>query len=131
MKKTSTLLILAVASVLTTGCVKTAPKTEFESEARVPLTCASKQQCDTYWQRATIWVSKKSTVSIRFANESVIETHGAGVLNQEMRFRISRIPTGENGAGRIGIDSFCGALGCREDVFEKVVDFKRFVRTGY
>lgn len=110
------------------GCASSPDDPRNDAEAVAPLTCASKEQCDAYWQRAQAWVGNNSGYRIRLANDTIIETFGPFGSKVDLAYRITRVPEGNNGA-RIFILPACDNIfGCYPTRTEAIKAFKRFVR---
>lgn len=98
------------------------------TEANEPLLCANKAQCDTYWQRAQVWVSTHSGYKVQTATDAIIQTYGPFGAKVELAHQVLRLPN-ENGSARIIIKSNCDNIfGCHPEPYRAAVDFKRFVR---
>lgn len=99
------------------------------AEAMAPLTCSSRAQCDTYWQRAQVWVAQHSAYRLKLVTDAVIETYGPANADISLAYRILRVPDGPAGAARITISTNCdNFIRCNPSRTDAIIAFKRFVR---
>jgi len=93
-----------------------------------PLLCATKAQCDTYWQRAQAWIAANSSWKIQIATDSIIQTYGPGGAKVDLAYLVTRLPN-EDGSARIAIKPDCdNVFRCYPTKTDAIVAFKRFVR---
>jgi hypothetical protein len=122
--------LYAVLLCLALSSCATAPRDDprASAEAVEPLLCASKAQCDVYWQRAQAWVASNSEYRIRVANDVLIETFGPFGSKVDLAYRITRVPENSGGA-RIYIFTGCdNFIRCYPPRTDAIVAFKRFVK---
>lgn len=115
----ATLVVLVVAA-----CVTVDPL--IVEEAAKPVTCADKQQCDLYWQRAQGWINKNSRYRIQVVTDTVLSTFGpSGAYDPCCGYSLTRVPHADGGAG-IEVDLLCGAYSCSDP--EAVLALKQHIR---
>jgi hypothetical protein len=121
-------LLLALAVLLLSGCAhQQASPLEIE-EAKLPLMCSGRDQCDLFWRRAQAWIGINSKMKIQIANESVVETFNPTSNEPVWAFRLVREPR-DGSSERINIAVACGnPFGCHEPRERVVMNFKRYVR---
>jgi hypothetical protein len=102
------------------------PSTRYDAER--PLICIDNAECNTYWQRAQVWVSMHSGYKIQTVSDAVIQTYGPFGHKVELAYSVSRLPRGD-GSAQILIKPSCDNMfGCNPNIYEAVVSFKGFVR---
>jgi hypothetical protein len=127
--ESSSRLLLFAAVALSASCSQVRfSEPAANPESAEPVLCASKAQCDVYWQRAQAWVANNSQYRLQTTTDAVIETDGPVSTRTALAFRITKVPDNVGGA-RIYAVSACGnLLGCSPTPTEAVAAFKRFVR---
>jgi hypothetical protein len=121
-------LAVAAAAAFLAGCANMADVPPADSEARVPLTCASKPQCDAYWARAQAWIASHSAYKIQTATDAVIQTHGPIEWKPQLAYTVTREPKAD-GSARILINAGCySPIGCTPSREQATIEFKRYVR---
>jgi hypothetical protein len=110
------------------ACV-TVPELVKETEQLV--TCANKQECDTYWQRAQVWIAKNSNYPIRMATDSVLSTTYApiglfGPPDPDPGYSLTKIPS-IDGSGTIEVTLYC-PIRCSYP--DEVASLKRYITAG-
>ncbi|MCC8393334.1 hypothetical protein LJ656_12090 [Paraburkholderia sp. MMS20-SJTR3] len=96
--------------------------------ATKPLTCASRAECDMWWQRAQSWVASHSKYPIETATDSLIQTAGPDGGKRALAYQITRTAN-PDGTATIGFSAHCdGSLGCKPNPWEAGADFKQYVR---
>lgn len=123
MKRTGTILL-----ALLTGCATVQVDPSVETEARAPLICKDKAQCDYYWQRAQVWIAQNSHYRIQSVTDTVISTFGPVRSDTRYAYQVVRVPKSD-GSAQITIGGACDNIfGCSSDLFSDIVHFKRFVQ---
>jgi hypothetical protein len=127
MKKSLLLLLCAAAA----GCsTQGQVDPDVMQIATTPLTCTSKAECDTWWQRAQTWVTDHSKYKIESATSTLIQTAGPDGGKRALAYEITRTAN-PDGTATIGFAAHCdGSMGCKPNPWEAGADFKTFVRTG-
>jgi hypothetical protein len=98
--------------------------------ATTPLTCSSKTECDTWWQRAQTWVTGHSKYKLDASTDTLIQTAGPDGGKRALAYQITRTRN-PDGTATIGFAAHCdGSMGCKPNPWEAGADFKEFVRTG-
>jgi hypothetical protein len=123
--------LLAVSCVLLAACsTQGQVNPDVMQIATAPLTCTSKADCDTWWQRARTWVTTHSRYDVTTATDSLIQTAGPDGGKRALAYEITKAPNND-GTATIGFAAHCdSSLGCRPNPWEAAADFKEFVRTG-
>ena len=123
---------LAILVLLLSACATTGSEDprQVAAVAAEPIGCVDRAQCETFWQRAKVWISSNSYYRVQLSSDSVIETYGPYAGRMELAYRIVKIPDGAGGA-RIRVAAECGnAFRCTPAVTDAIVAFKRFTSTG-
>ena len=120
---------LLISVALLAGCATQEPISSAEDwEAREPLVCRGKDQCDRWWRRAQVWISENSGFRIQVATDGIIETYGPPAYSTRWAFRAVREPSA-NEVERMRIAASCGpAPLCRQNPLKLIAQFKRYVR---
>ncbi|APR34178.1 hypothetical protein [Paraburkholderia sp. SOS3] len=123
--------LLAVLCVLAAGCsTRGQVNPDVMQIATAPLTCSTKAECDTWWQRARTWVSDHSRYDVTTATDSLIQTAGPDGGKRDLAYQITKTPNSD-GTSTIGFAAHCdSSLGCKPNPWEAGADFKQFVRGG-
>jgi hypothetical protein len=123
--------LLAVLCVAAAGCsTQGQVDPDVMQIATTPLTCSSKAQCDTWWQRAQAWVTSHSKYDVETATDTLIQTAGPDGGKRALAYQITRTAN-PDGTATIGFAAHCdGSLGCKPNPWEAGADFKQFVRSG-
>ncbi|SIT50678.1 conserved exported hypothetical protein [Paraburkholderia piptadeniae] len=121
--------LMAVLCALAAGCsTQGQVNPDVMQIATAPLTCTSKAQCDTWWQRAHSWVTTNSRYEVAAATDSLIQTTGPEGGKRALAFEITKTPNND-GTSTIGFAAHCdSSLGCKPNPWEAGADFKQFVR---
>lgn len=121
---------LAGFSLVLAGCAVGPKLDSFEiMEANEPLVCASKEQCDLYWQKAQIWVTENSHYRIQMANDTIIQTFGPANSSPYLAYIITKHPDALSGGSRIKISGGCANIfGCNPPLINAALSFKRYVK---
>jgi hypothetical protein len=123
------LIAICAAFAMLAGCAARQPHPG-AAEARYPLYCENKPECDLLWQRAQIWVSQNSGYRIQTATDAVIQTFGPFGSKVELAFQVLRNPRADGGAA-ITIRGYCDNMfGCQPNEIDAILRFKSFVRNG-
>lgn len=124
--KYSVLLLALLA-----GCAtKSTLNSNQAREANEPLFCEGKDQCDTYWQRAQIFVATHSKWKIQIANDTLIQTYGPGQYDTASAFSIMKEPSGSD-KYRIKISVGCNnPIRCIPLPIDAAYAFKKYVKEG-
>src|SRR5262245_4085639 len=120
---------LCIAAGLLSGCAPMTIPSNYAatSMSSNPLLCASKAQCDIYWQRAQAWVANNSEYRLQTVTDTIIETQGPILSRSALAFRVTRVPDNADGA-RIVVVAACGsAFGCKPESSAAVTAFEHFV----
>ncbi|MFC0402437.1 hypothetical protein [Paraburkholderia rhizosphaerae] len=123
--------LLAILCVLAAGCsTRGQVNPDVMQTATAPLTCTTKAECDTWWQRAKTWVTDHSRYDVTISTDSLIQTAGPDGGRRALAYQITK--TGNNdGSFTIGFSAHCdSSLGCKPNPWEAGADFKQFVRGG-
>ena len=121
------LLCAAVATLSSCSQVRFSEPTA-NPESADPVLCASKAQCDVYWQRAQAWVANNSQYRLHTTSDVVIETDGPVPTQTGLAFRITKVPDNIGGARIYAVSACSNVFGCSPAPTEGVAAFKRFVR---
>jgi hypothetical protein len=123
--------LLAMLCVLAAGCsTRGQVNPDVMQIATAPLTCSTKAECDTWWQRARTWVSDHSRYDVTTTTDSLIQTAGPDGGKRDLAYQITKTPNND-GTSTIGFSAHCdSSLGCKPNPWEAGADFKRFVRGG-
>jgi len=97
-------------------------------ESAEPVLCASKAQCDIYWQRAQAWVANNSQYRLHTMTDAVIETDLPLSTQTGLAFRITKVPDNIGGARIYAVSACSNVWGCSPTPTDAVAAFKRFVR---
>jgi hypothetical protein len=124
-------LALAIPLILA-ACATHKVDPAVSAEAAQPLTCASKQQCDLYWQRAQAYVNQHSAFRVQSVTDTTLVTFGPSSdfgSSTSLAYRISRVPSSD-GSAVIEITLACGdhIVGCSPDAVTETANLKRFIR---
>ncbi|WP_345812400.1 hypothetical protein AAGS40_00115 [Paraburkholderia sp. PREW-6R] len=123
--------LLAVLCAAAAGCsTQGQVNPDVMQIATTPLTCSSKAQCDTWWQRAQTWVTSHSKYKVETATDTLIQTSGPDGGKRALAYQITRTAN-PDGTATIGFAAHCdGSLGCKPNPWEAGADFKEYVRSG-
>jgi hypothetical protein len=101
------------------GCLPVAAAlwSQLSERAEKPVACATQDECDAAWRKATEWVSQRCAFKIRTETESLVETDGPlPAPSNAVACRLDRIPSGEAGSAQLEITARCGNwFGCTPD----------------
>lgn len=112
--------------VILAGCATTDPK--LAEEAARPVPCATKQECDVYWQRAQIWITKNSPYRIQVVTDTVLSTYGpSGLSSPGPGYSLARVPNGTDGAATIEVSLQCPLAGFECSYPDEVASLKRYM----
>ncbi|MDR2626104.1 MAG: hypothetical protein LBC37_07195 [Zoogloeaceae bacterium] len=118
-----------------------------QAEVSVPVEqkssiCEGRAQCDTYWQRAVLYITTNSKYRIRTVNDLVIETHtysssrkGERGLGSQLTYRAYREPL-QDGKTRIWLEVGCSDHfdatdeSCTPNARRETARFKAYVESG-
>ncbi|HKQ23871.1 MAG TPA: hypothetical protein VJT81_05440 [Burkholderiales bacterium] len=115
------LLILA-------GCATQPMDTAILAASKKPLTCSNKEECDSYWQRAQVYVRQNSTYPIQSVTDTVLTTDGPTYGSEGNAYHLTKVPNAD-GSATIEVQIACdNPLGCHPDRTIETVNLKRFVR---
>lgn len=132
-------LVMLVMVLAVTGCVQQRQSNfvplsvEDRMEYATPLICIEKSECDIWWQRAQIWLTKNSAWKIQTATDYVITTYYPSRRDVTWGYQVTREPVeGEPDQQAININLVCRLVDseCVPDRTQSVISFKRYVRTG-
>lgn len=123
--------LLAAVCVVAAGCTTRGQvDPDVMQIATTPLTCTSRAECDTWWQRAQTWVMGHSKYRIESSTATLIQTAGPDGGKRALAYQITRTAN-PDGTATIGFAAHCdGSMGCKPNPWEAGADFKEFVRTG-
>ncbi|MGF6769649.1 hypothetical protein P3T18_002119 [Paraburkholderia sp. GAS199] len=129
MNKSLLAVFCAAATFVTAGCsTQGQVDPDVMQVATTPLTCSSKAECDTWWQRAQTWVTSHSTYKIESATDTLIQTAGPDGGKRALAYQITRTAN-PDGTATIGFAAHCdGSMGCKPNPWEAGADFKAYVR---
>ncbi|HZZ10950.1 MAG TPA: hypothetical protein VFE79_09655 [Paraburkholderia sp.] len=121
--------LLAILCVAAAGCsTQGQVNPDVMQTATTPLTCASKAQCDMWWQRAQSWVTSHSTYKVESNTDTLIQTAGPDGGKRALAYQITKAAN-HDGTATIGFAAHCdGSLGCKPNPWEAGADFKEYVR---
>lgn len=124
------LVLAGLLAPVLLGC-STAPNPAdvaiWSAAASRPLVCANKQDCDTKWNRAVIWVTLNSAYKIMMANDTIIQTFGPMDGDVTSGFLVTRVHNAD-GSGLFVFQAECGNMfGCIPPVLKEKADFVQFV----
>ena len=121
--------LLAILCVTAAGCsTQGQVNPDVMQTATTPLTCSTKTECDTWWQRAQSWVTSHSTYKVESATDTLIQTAGPDGGKRALAYQITRTKN-PDGTATIGFAAHCdGSLGCKPNPWEAGADFKEYVR---
>ena len=122
---------LAAIVLLLSACATTGSEDPQQvAAAAAPIGCVDRAQCDTFWQRAKVWISSNSYYRVQLSSDSVIETYGPLAGRMELAFRVLKVPDGAGGA-RITVTAECGnVFKCTPMASDAILAFKRFTQMG-
>ena len=110
------------------GCATQPMDPAILAASKEPLTCANKEQCDSYWQRAHDYVSKNSTYPIKSVTDTVLTTEGPTYGSAGNAYHLIKVPNAD-GSATIEVQIACNnPFGCQPDRTMEIVNLKRFVR---
>src|SRR5688500_13622770 len=119
---------ILILVVLLAGCATQPVAPSIEAEAKEPLLCRDKAQCDLYWQRAQVWIATNSKYRIQSVTDTVLTTHGPIEHDTQFAYHLEREPS-ETGGGKITIRMICGNMfGCGQRQYPTAIAFKKYVR---
>lgn len=97
------------------------------AESQQPLACATRQECDLYWQRAQAYVNQHSEFRIQIATDAVISTYGP--TDARLSYNLTRVSNAD-GSAIINVSVNCvnDLYVCRPSPILDTRDLKRFVR---
>jgi hypothetical protein len=123
--------LLAMLCVLAAGCsTRGQVNPDVMQLATAPLTCTTKAECDTWWQRARTWVTDHSRYEVTATTDSLIQTAGPDGGKRALAYQITKTANND-GTSTIGFAAHCdSSLGCKPNPWEAGADFKQFVRGG-
>jgi hypothetical protein len=124
-------VLLAILCVLAAGCsTRGQVNPDVMQIATAPLTCTTKAECDTWWQRARTWVTDHSRYDVTTTTDSLIQTAGPDGGKRALAYQITKT-SNNDGTFTIGFAAHCdSSLGCKPNPWEAGADFKQFVRSG-
>jgi len=131
-KEGSRMKLLPAAAVLLVSACATSGDSDPGQLAKMmePFGCVDRLQCDTYWQRAKVWISSNSYYRVQLSSDSVIETYGPIAGRMELAYRVLKIPDGAGGA-RITVAAQCGnVFKCTPAATDAILAFRRFTQMG-
>ena len=115
-------------SLFLAGCATQPVDPALLAASKEPLTCANKEQCDSYWQRAQAYVSKNSTYPIQSVTDTVLTTEGPTYGSAGNAYHLIKVPNAD-GSATIEVQIACdNPFGCRPDRTVETINLKRFVR---
>jgi hypothetical protein len=122
-------LLVGCAGGVTTEPVKTALKPA-EGIAFEAI-CEGEEDCDTYWERAQIWVARHSKMKIQTSTETLVQTYEAqGASGSTYYFTVSKEPLEEENEYRIVMEAACSGTMCSPKIDEVYKAFYYYVTTG-
>ena len=121
----------SVLALLLSACATTGDSDPSQlARALEPIGCVDRSQCETFWQRAKVWISSNSYYRVQLSSDSVIETYGPLAGRMELAFRVLKVPDGVGGA-RITVTAECGnVFKCTPMASDAILAFKRFTELG-
>jgi hypothetical protein len=123
---------LAILVLLLSACATTGSEDprQVAAVAAEPIGCVDRAQCETFGQRAKVWISSNSYYRVQLSSDSVIETYGPLAGRMELAFRVLKVPDGVGGA-RITVTAECGnVFKCTPMASDAILAFKRFTELG-
>lgn len=75
--------------------------------ANMPVTCENKEQCDTMWAKAQIFVAQNAGYKIQVATDFIIETYSTSQLSNGFSIRVIKTPLGD-GKFQLILTTSCG-----------------------
>ena len=122
-------LLLCAGLVTLSGCSPVRfSEPAANPEAAEPVLCASKAQCEIYWQRAQAWVANNSPYRLQTVTDAVIETDGPAPAQTRPAFRITKVPDNTGGARIYAVAACSNVYVCSPTPTDAIAAFKRFVR---
>jgi len=110
------------------GCATQPVDPAIVAASKEPLTCANKEECDSYWQRAQAYVSKNSNYPIQSVTDTVLKTDGPVYGSSDNAYHLIKVPN-TDGSATIEVQIACDSpFGCRPDRTVETINLKRFVR---
>lgn len=118
-----------IFTVLLAGCAMQKIDPAVLAESQVPLTCATKQQCDLYWQRAQAYINQHSAFKIQTATDTVLATYGPIDSSTNLTYNLTKIPKAD-GTATIDVNLSCSdfIIGCSPNAPTETINLKRFVQ---
>lgn len=111
------------------GCAMQQVDPAITAEAQRPLTCASKQQCDLYWQRAQAYINLHSAYKIQSATDTILVTYGPAGTSRNLAYKLTKIPNAD-GSATIDVVIACDdyIIGCSPKAPGETISLKRYIR---
>jgi hypothetical protein len=128
-----TIVALAL-SAIAAACTTTTDSGQVDAatltQAAAPLSCSGRAECDLWWHRAQVWVSKNSAYPVQAVTDAIIQTSGPSGGQRSLAYRITKSPN-TDGTATVGFEAHCSnMLGCEPNPWEAGANFKQFVRGG-
>jgi hypothetical protein len=97
------------------------------ADAKAPLICEGREQCDRWWRTAQVWVVRNAGYKVQIATDAIIETYNPTRHGNGWAFQVTRSPEAD-GRELIEAKAICGTPAACTPAYESVVaDFKRAV----
>jgi hypothetical protein len=98
------------------------------ADAKLPVRCGSRDQCDRWWRTAQVWVVKNAGYKVQIATDGIVQTAGPDAGSPSWFMLVTRAPHADGGEA-IDIELRCGTGATCAPAYDSVVaDFKRAVR---
>ena len=98
------------------------------ADAKTPVRCGSREQCERWWRTAQVWVVKNAGYRVQIATDAIVQTAGPDSGSSSWFFLATRAPHGDGGEA-IEIEARCGSgASCAPAYETAIADFKRAVR---
>jgi hypothetical protein len=126
-------LVMALVASLTACVTRTAPPpipptAADVADAKLPVRCGSRDQCDRWWRTAQVWVVKNAGYRVQIATDAIVQTAGPDSGSSSWFFLATRAPHADGGEA-IELEARCGSAATCSPAYETAVaDFKRAVR---
>ena len=122
------LLLVMLTACANRGAPQVPPTPADVADAKLPVRCGSREQCDRWWRTAQVWVVKNAGYKVQIATDAIVQTAGPDFGSTSWFFLVTRAPHADGGEA-IEIEARCGnAASCAPAYETAIADFKRAVR---
>jgi hypothetical protein len=118
---------IALLAAFLSGCAAAPPLSAEQKRALEPPVCMGVDQCTVMWQKAQLWIVKRSAWKIQTSNDTLIQTFGPAD-SMDMAYIVTKEPAAQ-GAYSIHLHAECGNfIGCNGTPAGLTVEFNDYIR---